>query len=38
MLLWSLAFFFAGSLVCTAAASLPLLVAGRCLQVLEAVA
>jgi len=32
MLLWSLAFFFAGSLVCTAAASLPLLVAGRCLQ------
>ncbi len=32
MLLWSLAFFFAGSLVCAAAASLPILVAGRCLQ------
>jgi EmrB/QacA subfamily drug resistance transporter len=32
MLLWSLAFFLAGSLVCAAAPSLLVLVAGRCLQ------
>jgi MFS family permease len=32
MLLWSLALFFAGSPVCAVAASLPILVAGRCLQ------